>query len=152
MNKALHPEDMPRLFVEGWNQRRPDLMAALFEDDADFVNVVGLWWQNRADIFKAHDYGLRVIFPESVLRITRLKTKRLSDDIAVMLVRLQLTGQTAPTGTAGTRHNMFTFVVRRQPEGHWLCAAAQNTDIVAGAETYVRQEDGSLHPVDYRPK
>ena len=54
MNNAQSPEDIPKLFVENWNQRRPDLMAALFEEDADFINVVGLWWNNRNDILKAH--------------------------------------------------------------------------------------------------
>ena len=69
MNNAQSPEDLPKLFVEYWNQPRPDLMAALFEEDADFINVVGLWWNNRQDIFKAHDYGLKMIFKNSVLSI-----------------------------------------------------------------------------------
>jgi hypothetical protein len=34
----------------------------LFVDDADFANVVGPWWHNKADIQKAHQYGL-VILP-----------------------------------------------------------------------------------------
>ncbi|HRV51818.1 MAG: hypothetical protein M9940_00295 [Bacteroidetes bacterium] len=58
MNTAQSPEDIPQMFVENWNKRRPDLMAEVFEEDADFINVVGLWWNNRADILKAHDYGL----------------------------------------------------------------------------------------------
>ncbi|HNA92871.1 MAG TPA: hypothetical protein PKZ71_11515 [Chitinophagaceae bacterium] len=53
MNNAQSPEDIPKLFVENWNQRRPDLMAELFEDDADFINVVGLWW-NIGMIFLKH--------------------------------------------------------------------------------------------------
>jgi len=58
VNTAQSPEDIPQMFVENWNKRRPDLMAEVFEEDADFINVVGLWWNNRADILKAHDYGL----------------------------------------------------------------------------------------------
>src|SRR5690606_12944242 len=46
-NTAESPEDVPRLFVENWNDRRADLLAELFEEDADFINVVGLWWENR---------------------------------------------------------------------------------------------------------
>lgn len=84
MNNAQSPEDLPKLFVEYWNQRRPDLMAELFEEDADFINVVGLWWNNRQAIFKAHDYGLKVIFKDSVLSIIKLKTKMLSQKSAVV--------------------------------------------------------------------
>ena len=82
MNTAARPEDVPRLFVEFWNQRRVDLMAALFDEDADFVNVVGLWWENRQDIFKAHDYGLKVIFKDSTLKVGRVKLKMLAEDVA----------------------------------------------------------------------
>jgi len=70
------------MFVENWNKRRPDLMAEVFEEDADFINVVGLWWNNRADILKAHDYGLKVIFQNSTLQIIRMKTKMLSENSA----------------------------------------------------------------------
>ena len=101
MNNAQSPEDIPKLFVENWNQRRPDLMAALFEEDADFINVVGLWWNNRNDILKAHDYGLKVIFKDSVLSIINLKTKMLSDTSAVVHAKMKLEGQTPIAGEKG---------------------------------------------------
>lgn len=151
MNTAERPEDVPRLFVENWNKRRPDLMAALFEEDADFVNVVGLWWENRADIFAAHDYGLKVIFKDSTLKMGRVKVRQLADDVAVVHVRMRLSGQSDLGGKAGTRQTVFSFVVRKSEAG-WLCASAQNTDIVPGAETYIRTESGELVPADYRKK
>jgi len=151
MNKAELPEDIPRLFVENWNNRRADLLAELFEEEADFVNVVGLWWEDRRSIFKAHDYGLKVIFKDSTLRSGRIKTKLLADDVAVLHVRMILAGQTPIEKDAGIRQTVFTFVVRKR-EGFWLCASAQNTDIVAGAETYIRSESGDLRPADYRKK
>jgi len=45
--------------------------------------------------------------------------------------------------------NLFLFVVYKHGE-HWLCVSAQNTDIVAGAETHIRRDDGTLVAVDYR--
>lgn len=151
MNNAQSPEDLPKLFVEYWNQRRPDLMAALFEEDADFINVVGLWWNNRQDIFKAHDYGLKMIFKNSVLSIIKLKTKMLSQKSAVVHVKMKLEGQTPIAGEkGGTRRTVFTFIVRQDYEGIWWAVSAQNTDIVSGVETYITTEDGSLKPVDYR--
>ncbi|MBE7515051.1 MAG: SgcJ/EcaC family oxidoreductase [Chloracidobacterium sp.] len=151
MNKAERPEDIPRLFVENWNNRRADLLAELFEEEADFVNVVGFWWEDRRSIFKAHDYGLKVIFKDSTLRSGRIKTKLLADDVAVLHVRMTLAGQTPIEKDAGIRQTVFTFVVRKR-DGFWLCASAQNTDIVAGAETYIRSESGDLRPADYRKK
>ncbi len=153
MNIAKQPEDVPKLFVTYWNQRRPDLIAGLFEDNADFINVVGLWWNNRQDIYKAHDYGLKVIFKDSVLSIIKMKTKILSENAAVVHAQMKLEGQTPIAGEkGGTRRTVFSFIVRKDGEGIWWAVSAQNTDIVNGVETYITTEDGSLKPVDYRKK
>lgn len=144
-------ESIPTVFVEAWNNRDPDTVASVFAEDAEFVNVVGLWWHDRAAIRKAHAYGLERIFNRSTLSVSRVTVKHLSDDIAVVHARMRLSGQT-PIGAAtepGTRQNIFTFVVRRQPDG-WRCVAAHNTDVVPGVETRVVGDDGQLRPVDYR--
>lgn len=140
---------MPARFAEAWNERDADKIASLFDDDADFVNVVGIWWDNREDIRKAHDYGLRVIFKDSDLKVTKTTVKYLSDDIAVVHARMKLKGQTpVDDKSAGFRFTIFTFVVHKTAEG-WSCAAAQNTDIVPGKETNLL-EGGNLKAVDYR--
>jgi uncharacterized protein (TIGR02246 family) len=148
----LHsPESIPTVFAEAWNNRDPDTLASVFDEDAEFVNVVGLWWQDRESIRKAHAYGLERIFNRSTLRLSRVTVKHLSDRIAVVHARMTLSGQT-PIGMAtepGIRHNIFTFVVHLQPEG-WRCVAAHNTDVVPGVETNVVGGDGRLRPVDYR--
>jgi len=149
MDNAAAPEDIPRIFTEAWNARRADRLAALFEEDADFINVVGIWWENRADIEKAHDYGLKVIFNESTLKVGRIKVKPLGNDHAVVHARMRLTGQTPKDGAAGLRHNLFLFVLRKHGN-HWLCVSAQNTDIVPGAETHIHNEKGELVAADYR--
>lgn len=148
---ALKPEDIPRLFVEYWNLRRADYLSQLFEQDADFINVVGLWWENRDDIFKAHDYGLKVVFNNSDLSIIRLKTKMLADDLAIVYAKLKIVGQTTVKEVeAGTRRTIITFVVRRSGQGVWSAISGQNVDIVGGVETNIRREDGSLSSIDYR--
>lgn len=145
------PERIPAVFVEAWNNRDPDTLAAIFDEDAEFVNVVGLWWHDRETIRKAHAYGLERIFNRSTLRLSRVKVKSLSDGIAVVHARMTLSGQ-APVGgisAPGTRQNIFSFVVHRLPEG-WRCASAHNTDVVPNAETNAVDGDGRLRPVDYR--
>lgn len=149
VNEAKAPEDIPKLFVQAWNERSAEGIAQLFEEDADFVNVVGIWWDNREDIRKAHDYGLSVIFNQSALKLGKVKVKKLSNNIAVVHARMRLSDQTPKEGTAGVRHNLFLFVVRRHDD-RWLCLSAQNTDIVVGAETHIRREDGKLITADYR--
>lgn len=42
------PESIPVVFVEAWNRRDPDTLASLFDEDAEFVNVTGLWGRLRS--------------------------------------------------------------------------------------------------------
>lgn len=149
-----HPERIAEIWVAAWNRRDPQALAALFDEDAEFVNVTGLWWHDRAAIRRAHAYGLRKIFGDSTLTLLRTTAKRLSDEVAVVHAKMRLRGQT-PVGEAakpGTRRNIFSFVVHRTAEG-WRCASAHNTDVVPGAETNVLDAEGRLRPVSYqKPK
>jgi uncharacterized protein (TIGR02246 family) len=144
------PSDIPLRFAEAWNERNADKIAALFDEDADFVNVVGIWWDNREDIRKAHAYGLKVIFSDSELKVTRTKVKHLTNTIATVHSRMRLKGQSPTDGSKpGTRFNIFTFVVHKTDSG-WRCSSAHNTDIVPGKETNF-VEGGEIKAVSYRP-
>ncbi|CAN5628190.1 SgcJ/EcaC family oxidoreductase [soil metagenome] len=145
------PEDIPRAFVQSWNERDAEGIASIFEADADFVNVTGIWWEDRASIERAHAWGFEKIFGDSRLRLGRVKVRPLGDDVAIVHARVTLEGQTpvGAVGDPGRRVTIFSFVARLR-SGAWRCVSAHNTDVVAGAETHARQEDGSLLPVDYR--
>lgn len=149
--KAKEPGEIPALFVESWMKRDAEMLASLFSEDAEFVNVVGLWWHNRKDIKKAHAYGFKNIFPDSDLVLRETSVKHLSDDVAVVHARMRLKNQT-PKGdikTPSLRQNIFIFVVKKQEEC-WICVSAQNTDIIPGAETNIIDEEGNFRSVNYR--
>ena len=145
------PDGIPRAFVEAWNQRDADGIAALFDEDAEFVNVTGLWWHDREAIRRAHAYGLSRIFNRSDLRLGALRVKPLGEGIAVVHARMHLSGQSPAVGVEAPapRTNIFSFVVRRT-DGGWRCASAHNTDVVPGMETNVVDAEGRLRGVDYR--
>lgn len=145
------PESVPLVFIEAWNRRDAETIASLFDEDAEFVNVTGLWWHTREDIRKAHAYGLERIFDHSTLRALDVRVKQLSNDIAIVHARMHLSGQT-PVGnipSPGARTNVFSFVVHRTPEG-WRCASAHNTDVVPHTETNIVDDRGRLIAVSYR--
>ncbi|MEQ9443863.1 MAG: SgcJ/EcaC family oxidoreductase [Cyclobacteriaceae bacterium] len=151
LTPAKQPEHIPQQFVEAWNQRDAKKIASLFDPEAEFINVTGLWWHQRKAIERAHDYGLRTIFNQSTLTIVKTKVRLLTDTVATVHAKMKLTGQT-PTKEVphpGIRQTIFTFVVHWQGQ-RWSCAAAHNTDIVSAMETHIRNEDGKLIPVDYR--
>lgn len=148
---AHKPEEIPALFKEAWMNRDAGMLASLFTEDAEFVNVVGLWWHHREDIEKAHAYGFKYIFGDSDLDIREIKIKQLSDDIAVVHARMRLKGQTKKGNVEipSIRQNIFSFVVQKF-EDRWLCVSAHNTDIVPGAETNIIDEKGNFKSVNYR--
>lgn len=149
--KASEPVEIPNLFKEAWMKRDANMLASLFTEDAEFVNVVGLWWHNRKDIEKAHAYGFEHIFGTSELAVRKTKVKYLSDEIAVVHARMRLINQ-SPKGDVETpshRQNIFSFVVQKF-EDQWLCVSAHNTDIIPGAETNIIDEEGNFKSVNYR--
>lgn len=52
------PEAVISRFVEAWNRRDADVLAALFDSDAEFVNVTGLWCHTRGEIREGSRLGV----------------------------------------------------------------------------------------------
>lgn len=143
------PDEMPEAFAAAWAARDAGALAALFAEDADFVNVVGIWWETRTAIETAHAYGLGTFFRDSRLGVGRVKCRMLGPGAAVVHARFHLTGQTGRDGSAaGARHTLAMFVMERVAGG-WLCVAAQNGEILHGAETFEATDAGPV-PRDYR--
>lgn len=143
------PRQVADGFAEAWNDADADALASLFVPDADFVNVVGLWWTTRDQIRAHHAYGFRHMFGDSVLILRRVTVRRLGDDAAVVHAAWRMTGQVNPDGGgAGERTGVLTCTVARQPDGGWLAVSAQNTDAVPGAQTHVATGD-RLVPENY---
>lgn len=143
------PEDIPRHFAEAWNARDAQALASVFAEDADFVNVVGLWWHNRADIERAHDYGLSTFFRNTEISARRVRVRRVGKDVAIIHTRWKLTGQIGRDGeTLDDRFAIMVFVAQRQDNG-WVVLAAQNTDVVPGMETNA-VSGGKMTALDYR--
>ena len=143
------PAEIPGHFADAWNARDPETLAGLFSEDADFVNVVGLWWDNRKDIKRAHAYGLEKIFAKSTLKPGRTKVRQINGSTAVVHARWHLKGQTDKAGNLlEDRRTVMVFVAQKTPEG-WIVVACQNTDIVPGKETFAAR-DGKLQAENYR--
>ena len=146
-----NPESIVAEFVKSWNKRDAVALANLFVENAEFVNVVGLWWHSREAIWKAHDYGLTVIFKNSHLESRKSTVRLITDRVALVHARMKLSGQTAfgSVKTPGIRKNLFSFVLEKKEQG-WVCISAHNTDIVPGKETNLVDEKGNMHAMDYR--
>ena len=103
--KAMHPEDITRLFVERSNAGDADGVAALYEQDAVMAYPPGSQTVGRAAI---RDLWASVLEHEPHFEQEEPLPTLVSGDIALT--------STAPKDGAGARAQ----VVRRQPDGTWL--------------------------------
>jgi len=128
--EAAAVKEVGAAFVDDWNRHDMKSLGSLFAEDAQFVNVIGLWWHGRAEIQKEHE----------ALHATRMRTSHLVNDetlvhllgpdAAVLLTRWQLTGDTGIDGvTLPVRRGIMSLVAIRAGS-HWQIASAQNTDII----------------------
>ena len=143
------PLDVVTRFAKAWNAGDAGAIGELFADDADFVNVVGLWWTSRRAIRRALKRGFSEWFKGSEFTVEKLSQRLVGEDGAVVLARWRIDGQTDPAGEpAPARRGVATVVLQRLEDGTWLCVSWHNTDIAAAADTNLII-DGVVTPTSY---
>jgi uncharacterized protein (TIGR02246 family) len=116
--------------VDDWNRHDMTRFAQLFAEDADFVNVIGLWWHGRSEIQKQHEALHATRMRQSRLVAMETAVRLLGDDVAVVHVRWRLTGDTGIDGvTLPMRQGVMSLVIVRKGS-KWQIESAQNTDSV----------------------
>jgi uncharacterized protein (TIGR02246 family) len=139
------PEAIPGLFARAWNDRNPDALASLFDEDAEFVNVSGRCWHDRESIRRAHAYGLERVSNKSMLATGETKVKLLSPEVAVVHAQMTMSGdaQAGAVTRPGPRTTIVSFVVHRSGD-RWLCASVHNTDVIQDAATDTADESSAF--------
>lgn len=113
---------------QAWNRHDMRALAALFSDDADFVNVGAKHWRGRTEIEQQHAARLPQ-FLESTWSTKAVAVQFLKPDIALAHVNWAMEGDRDPDGTPRSpRGGVFTWVVVKQG-ATWLIRAAQNTNL-----------------------
>lgn len=119
-------------FAETWNRHDMDAFADLFSTDAEFVNVVGIWWKGREEIKAAHELTHRTLFRNSRLTIFDTSTRFPAPTVAIARCRWALQGHTSPDGAPlPARHGLLVNLLRHG-DGRWSIIDSQNTDIIEG--------------------
>ncbi|GBD08146.1 hypothetical protein HRbin22_00379 [Candidatus Thermoflexus japonica] len=119
-------------FAECWNRHDMNAFAELFAPDAEFVNVVGLWWKGRDEIKKAHEFTHATMFKNSRLTITDVSARFPVASIAIARSRWVLEGHVSPEGAPLPPRAGILLMVLARSSGVWSIIDAQNTDIVEG--------------------
>ena len=122
---------IPAQFESGWNRKDVDAAFADYADDADFVNVFGLWWHGKEQFVKEHADRFGSIFRDTRLSFNQVSVRDIPPNAAVIHGKWALTGLHGPDGSAAPdRTGILVFVAEKRPDG-WKIVASQNTDIVS---------------------
>jgi uncharacterized protein (TIGR02246 family) len=116
--------------LETWNAHDMKAFAALFREDAEFVNVYGMWWTGRERIQAEHEATHATVFRQSRLSATEMRVKLLRPDVASLHMLWHLTGIVLPNGQALQDRKGVLVCFLAKDAREWGIAAAQNTDIV----------------------
>lgn len=121
-------------FAEAWNAHDASRLTPLFAENADFVNVMGMWQKSRNELVNAHAETFATIFRGSRMTFLETTVKFHKPDVAVAHTTWHLEGQRGPTGEKlPDRKGILTATVLKQDDG-WEIVAIHNTDIVVPSE------------------
>jgi uncharacterized protein (TIGR02246 family) len=119
-------------FAGTWNRHDKEALAGLFTGDAQFINVVGLWWRRRDKIRGAHEFTHRTLFRHNRLTVADIDVRFPAADIAIARCHRVLVGHVSPEGEElPERHGILACVVRRDRQ-QWRIIESQNTDVIEG--------------------
>lgn len=127
-------------------------IGELFAEDADYINVVGLWWTSRRSIERVFKRQFKREYAAATIAPAKLSFRQVGSDAAVLHVRWTLTGQVDPEGeSADERQGILSITMERAADSTWLIVSMQNTDIVVASDTNVAH-GGKLEAASYVPE
>lgn len=119
-------------FAEYWNLHDMNAFAQLFSPDAEFVNVVGIWWKGREEIKRAHEFTHATMFKNSRLTLLNVSVRFPAPQVAIARSRWSLEGHVSPEGSSLPPRAGILLNVLIISAGVWSIVDSQNTDIIEG--------------------
>jgi uncharacterized protein (TIGR02246 family) len=117
-------------FVEAWNKHDAKAFSMVFAEDADFTNVRGMSAHGRTEVEKFHAPRFATNFKDSNQKITEIKIKLITPDVAAVDARWEMTGAKGPDGQdIPLRQGLLNFIMTRSTSGQWLIMVMHNTDL-----------------------
>ena len=116
---------------DAWNRHDMKAFVSCMSDDVEWVNVVGMWWKGKDQVYRAHEAFHQTIFKNRQLHDPETMAMRLVAPDAVVVT--EVIPADAYTTTDGrpqpANRNVLTEVFVRR-EGKWVLVEGHNTVIV----------------------
>ena len=113
-----------------WNHHDMTAFVSYMTDDVEWVNVVGMWWKGKAQVFKAHDAMHKTFFKDRALHdATDVELRAIAPGVVIVTSTVPADGYTTPSGQVmPPDRNVLTEVFVHR-NGRWLLTEGHNTTI-----------------------
>jgi uncharacterized protein (TIGR02246 family) len=116
---------------EAANRRDAKAGTLLFTRDADFVNVLGMWWKGAAEIEREWGARFGTGLKGATFKIVDMRISFLKPDVALAHVTSEITGFVGPDGQLVAPHNERSLRVFTKEGGQWRVRAFHNTTVTS---------------------
>jgi len=117
--------------LEASNRHDAKASTALFTDDADFVNVFGMWWKGAAEIERARKARFETALKGATFKLLETRISFLRPDVAIAHVTSEITGLLGPDGQPMPAHSELSLRVLIKQDGKWRVRAFHNTTVAS---------------------
>lgn len=132
---------------EAMNHQDWKAYADLFADDADWINVVGMFWHGKDNLVKAHEAYGPTVFRNGGFSYSDMVIREVTPDVAIVVATEHVVEQVAPDGVTKLPpgQDRLSFVVVKR-KGDWKITLGHNTPVNLQAQ---RDDPTSA---DWKPK
>lgn len=124
----INPEDIPLAFQIAWNNHDMKAFAALFHQDATFVNRFGHYVKGVDEIIALHQPIHETIYSDSTLENELIDITPMSDDICISHFWSRLTASVAhPQGPHKIDTLILTVLIKKN--NAWYIQALENVTL-----------------------
>ena len=118
-----------RDLMGAWNLHDARTFAALFAPDADFTNVVGMFFHGREEIERFHAPLFASRFVQSHQSAEDVRIRWLAPELASVDVRWAMTGVRDERGQERPVRHGVLHIVASKRSGKWEIDVVHNTEV-----------------------
>lgn len=122
--------------VSSWNRHDYADMENYISKDCEWVNIVGMWWKNAAEVKFAHQFYHDRMFKGTTLLKKAVKMSFLSKDIALVHFKSNVSSFQTPDGATVPAMDELATLIYIRENNKWLLRAGENVQINPGAQQF----------------
>jgi uncharacterized protein (TIGR02246 family) len=136
LKDSVQIEKQLAAMLASWNSHDYSTMDSYITQDCDWINIVGMWWKNAAEVKHAHQYYHNNMFKNTSMVKKKVKISFLAQDVALVHFISGIGSFETPDGkTVPAMDDIATLIFIRQ-NNKWLLRAGENVQIDPVAQQF----------------